>query len=95
MTRLVKRLADGVIADGHGGGERRVRAADLARFDDELLAQRQELGIALDVGDDGEHLLGGEGNAPRRLEGGQGRLRCAQECAARRAACSFAKSSPA
>ncbi len=73
VTRLVKRLADGAVADAHRGDEGRCRrAADLARAARPAVSHSgTNSRIALDVGDHREHLLGGEGDAARRLEGRQ------------------------
>src|SRR3712207_5165570 len=69
-------LLHGLVADAHGGHQNLAallvgRAAD----DVQILAERQELGIALDVRDEVEHLLGRMLHDPGGAERGHRRKR--------------------
>ncbi|MCY1243894.1 hypothetical protein D9M72_569340 [compost metagenome] len=52
-------LADRLVADGHVGQQQHLAVALLARAHRQCLAERQECGIVLDIGNQIEHLVRG------------------------------------
>ena len=56
-------LADELVADHHGGDQHLLAVAALAALEFQRLAERQELGIALDIGDEPEHVVSRMGDA--------------------------------
>ena len=59
---MVKLSRIQLVADGHGGDEHVLAVAALAALELQLLAERQEFRIALNIGDELEHVVGRMGD---------------------------------